>query len=160
MAAISAKYMASSTVDYLCKDGFNLEILQRGCTATLTFDKWHDIRCLRAEFTAKHEKSPIIAHNALVNGAWFGLMTVARYIALSLISWYHCLDPTNRDISGLHCIWHNMVILWNSHTVKQSRWWFCLIQIKHYSTRGPFHFGCAFPIHVHWCRYVCCVCSM
>ena len=38
------------------------------------------------------------------NGAWFGLMTVARYIALSLISRYHCLDPTNRDISGLHCI--------------------------------------------------------
>ena len=31
-------------------------------------------------------------------------MTVARYIALSLISRYHCLDPTNRDISGLHCI--------------------------------------------------------
>ena len=38
-----------------------------------------------------------------MNGAWFGLMTVARYIALSLISRYHCLDPTNRDISGLHC---------------------------------------------------------
>ena len=31
-------------------------------------------------------------------------MTVARYIALSLISRYHCLDPTNRNISGLHCI--------------------------------------------------------
>ena len=31
-------------------------------------------------------------------------MTVARYVALSLISRYHCLDPTNRDISGLHCI--------------------------------------------------------
>ena len=82
------------------------------CTATSTFDKWHDIRCLRAVFTAKKTtwKSPIIAHNALVNGAWFGLMTVARYIALSLISRYHCLDPTNRYISGLHCIgsfiWH------------------------------------------------------
>ena len=31
-------------------------------------------------------------------------MTVARYIALSLISRYHCLDPTNCDILGLHCI--------------------------------------------------------
>ena len=31
-------------------------------------------------------------------------MTDARYIALPLISRYHCLDPTNRDISGLHCI--------------------------------------------------------
>ena len=30
-------------------------------------------------------------------------MTDARYIALPLISRYHCLDPTNRDISGLHC---------------------------------------------------------
>ena len=38
-----------------------------------------------------------------MNGTWFGLITVARYIALSLISRYHCLDPTNRDISGLHC---------------------------------------------------------
>ena len=31
-------------------------------------------------------------------------MTVARYIALSLISRYLSMDPTNRDISGLHCI--------------------------------------------------------
>ena len=30
-----------------------------------------------------------------------------------------------------------MVVLLNSHTVKQSWWQFCLIQIKHYSTRGP-----------------------
>ena len=49
-------------------------------------------------------KGPILAHNALENGAWFWLMTDARYIALPLISRYHCLDPTNRDISGLHCI--------------------------------------------------------
>ena len=32
-------------------------------------------------------------------------MTVARYIALSLISRFHCLDPTNRDISRVHCTW-------------------------------------------------------
>ena len=31
-------------------------------------------------------------------------MTVTRYIALSLISRYLSMDPTNRDISGLHCI--------------------------------------------------------
>ena len=45
--------------------------------------------------------------------------------------------------------WHNMVVLWNSHTVKQSRSRFCLIQIKHYSTRGPI------PLcvpHVHCCK--------
>ena len=39
-----------------------------------------------------------------MNGAWFWLMSVTRYIALSLISQYHCLDPTNRDISRVHCI--------------------------------------------------------
>ena len=49
-------------------------------------------------------KSLIIAHNALENGAWFWLMTVAWYIALPLISRYHCLDPTNRDILRVHCI--------------------------------------------------------
>ena len=38
-------------------------------------------------------------------------MTVARYIALPLISRYHCLDPTNRDISGLHCIWYRSIHL-------------------------------------------------
>ena len=30
-------------------------------------------------------------------------MTVARYIALPLISRYRCLDPTNCAISGVHC---------------------------------------------------------
>ena len=50
-----------------------------------------------------------------MNGAWFGLMTVARYIALSLISRYHCLDPTNRDISGLHCR-NNLPIWYQVHS--------------------------------------------
>ena len=44
-----------------------------------------------------------IVHNALENGVWFWLKTVTRYIALSLISRYHCLDPTSRDISRVHC---------------------------------------------------------
>ena len=47
-------------------------------------------------------------------------------------------------------MWHNMVVLWNSHTVKQSRWWFCLIRIKHYSTIGPIPLWLSVP-HVHWC---------
>ena len=34
----------------------------------------------------------------------FWLMAVARYIALPLISRYLSMDPTNCDISGLHCI--------------------------------------------------------
>ena len=29
------------------------------CTATSNFDKYHYIRCLRAEFTAKHGKAPL-----------------------------------------------------------------------------------------------------
>ena len=41
-----------------------------------------------------------------------------------------------------------MVVLWNSHTVKQSRWRFCLIWIKHYSTRGPIPLWLCVP-HVH-----------
>ena len=48
-------------------------------------------------------------------------------------------------------MWHNMVVLWNSHTVKQSRWRFCLIRIKHYSTIGPIPLWLSVP-HVHWCR--------
>ena len=64
----------------------------------------------------------------------FGLMTVARYIALSLISRYHCLDPTNRDISGLHCIGISIVEIRRSYD--------CLI-----STMG-------FPILVTWHPYI------
>ena len=48
-------------------------------------------------------------------------------------------------------IWHNMVVLWNSHTVKQSRWWFCLIEIRHDSSRGPITLWLC-VLHVHWCR--------
>ena len=44
-----------------------------------------------------------------------------------------------------------MVVLWNSHTVKQSWWRFCLIQIKYSSTRGPIPLWLCVP-HVHWCR--------
>ena len=31
-------------------------------------------------------------------------------------------------------IWYNMVVLWNSHTVKHSRWRFCLIDRSHVTT--------------------------
>ena len=49
-------------------------------------------------------QNPIIAHIALEQGTWCWLLTSAGYIALSLISQYHCLDPNNRDISRVHCI--------------------------------------------------------
>ena len=53
------------------------------------------------------KKKTIITHNAMENGAWFWHMTDARYIALPLLSRYHCLEPTNRDISRVHCTYHN-----------------------------------------------------
>ena len=40
-------------------------------------------------------------------------MAVARYIALPLISRYLSMDPTNRDISGLHCIAWIQVLAWH-----------------------------------------------
>ena len=47
-------------------------------------------------------------------------------------------------------IWHNMVVLWNSHTVKKSRCWFCLIEIRHYISRGPITLLLC-VLRVHWC---------
>ena len=99
---ISAKYMPSSWLFMHRRHQFRNSTM-RFCNATSNFDKCHYIRWLCPEFAAKHAKSLIIAHNALENGAWFWLMTVGRYIALPLISRYHCLDPTNRDISRVHC---------------------------------------------------------
>ena len=35
-----------------------------------------------------------------------------------------------------------LVVLWNSHTVKQSMWWFCLTT----AVESPFHICCAFSM--------------
>ena len=45
------------------------------CNATSDFDKRRCIRCLRAEYTAKHVKAPLSLTNALENGAFVWLMT-------------------------------------------------------------------------------------
>ena len=71
-------------------------------------------------------------------------------------SWIFFYDKVTETLSKIPwatkiSIWHNMVVLWNSHTVKQSRWRFCLFQIKHSSTRGPIPLWLCFP-RVHWCR--------
>ena len=73
------------------------------CNATSNFDKCHDILCLHAEFAAKHTKAPSPLTTRWKTWPGFWLMAVARYIALPLISQYLSMDPTNRDISGLHC---------------------------------------------------------
>ena len=43
------------------------------------------------------------------------------YIGLPLISQYHCLDPTNRDILRVHCIWkvniHGLTQECNKHVI-------------------------------------------
>ena len=91
-------------VDYLCQDGFNSEnlpngfVMQRQILINVIIFVAYVLNLCR-----ETHKGPIIAQNALENGAWFWLMTDARYIALPLISRYHCLDPTNRDISRVHC---------------------------------------------------------
>ena len=50
-------------------------------------------------------KTTIIAHIVPEQGTICWLLTATRYIVLSLISPYHSLDPTIRDISRVHCIW-------------------------------------------------------
>ena len=96
-------------VDYLCTDGFNLEILQCGLSATSTFDKWHDIRCLRAEFTAKHGKAP----SSLTTRWWMepGWAHDSRpiYLALTYIV-VPLLGPHQPQYIGLTLYKHKTVI--------------------------------------------------
>ena len=88
--------MASSW--FLCTDGFNSEILPRGfvmqCQILINVNIF-----VAYELNLPHTKSLL-----LLAMRWkFWLMTDARYISLPLISRYHCLDTTNRDISRVHC---------------------------------------------------------
>ena len=71
----------------------------RFCNATSNFDECQYIHCLRAEFDAKHTKAPLSLTTRWKMEPDFGSGQDARYIALPLISRYHCLDPTNHDIS-------------------------------------------------------------
>ena len=66
--------------------------------------KDHTTLCLHAEFVATHAKPPLSLISRWNKEHDVRLLTAARYIALSLISRCHSLDPTNRDISGVHCI--------------------------------------------------------
>ena len=95
------KYMASSWLIYAQTA---LTSAARFCNATSYFDKCHYIRCLHAGFAAKHTKAPLSLLTRWRMESDFWLMTVALYIALPLTSRYHCLDPTNRDISRVHCV--------------------------------------------------------
>ena len=61
-------------------------------------------------------------------------MTVARYIVLPLISRYHCVDPTNRDIARVHCI---KMLWWKvPFSVIMNIWHFT----RNYQTKGKFAF--------------------
>ena len=82
------------------------------CTATSTFDKWHDIRCLRAEFTAKHGKAPLSLTTRWWMepdlGSWQSPDISRSHLYRGTIAW----TPTNRDISGLHCIVQRQLQAW------------------------------------------------
>ena len=109
MAAISAKYMASSRLF------MHRQLLFGNSTTPLVLQR--QLLISDMIFVAYELNLPLnMEKPLLVNGAWFGLMTVVRYITLSLISRYHCLDPTNRDISGLHCI------SFHSHFASDVQW--------------------------------------
>ena len=56
---------------------------------------------LNLPLNTQRPRSPLTTRWKTWPGFW--LMAVARYIALPLISRYLSMDPTNRDISGLHC---------------------------------------------------------
>ena len=105
--AISAKCMTSSWL-FMHRRPMIFKLYEV-CNATSNLDKYNYIRCLRAESQAKYAKKPIITQNMLKYGTWFWLMTVAWYIALQLTPRYHCLDPTNRDMSRVHCIWNRVI---------------------------------------------------
>ena len=75
------------------------------CYATLNFDERSHYSLSTCWICGYTCKTPIITHIVLEQGTWCWLLTAAWYIALSLISRYLSLDPNNRDISGLHCIY-------------------------------------------------------
>ena len=88
-------------VYHLCTEGDNLEILPRG------FIMQRQI-LINVIFVAYVLNLLLNTQRKMEPG--FRLMTVARYMVLPLISWYHCLDPTVRDILRVHC---------NRTTIKQ-----------------------------------------
>ena len=65
----------------------------------------------------------------------FWLMAVARYIALPLISRYLSMDPTNRDISGLHCIEMAPVVFMGAFLSKK-----CIHYIIFFESLGKFQY--------------------
>ena len=83
--------------------------------AMSNFAKYDYICCLCAESKARNAKPPLSCHNMLKYGTWVHLKTaVAWYSALPLILRYHCLGPTNRDISRVHCTRKMSFRYWNS----------------------------------------------
>ena len=86
---IYAKYMASGCL-FMHRWLWFGNSTTRFCNATPNFDKCHYIRCLCAEFAAKHT-GPITAHKALENLAWIlahdsrPIYRAPTYIAVPLL---------------------------------------------------------------------------
>ena len=121
-------------------------------TAIIFCDLWGNMAMIfKGEFVT-HENRCRMTSLVTQNCHWFDLTWFTlTYIILYIFnesSWTRAALNTEIPSATKISIWHNMVVLWNIHTVKQSRWWFCLIEIKHYYTaiKSPLHCGCAFPM--------------
>ena len=99
---ISAKNMA--LIDYLWTDSFDSEILPCGfvmqCKVFLIHVILFTVYVLNLPLNTQR---PFYRSQCAGKWFWFWFMTDARYIVLPLILWDHCLDPTNGNISRVHC---------------------------------------------------------
>ena len=92
------------------------------CTATSTFDKWHDIRCLRAEFTAKHGKAPLS-------------LTTHRWMEPDLCSWQSPDISRSRLYRGT-ITWTPPTAIYRAYTVVI--WlWHPIMSLGHNELREP-----------------------
>ena len=99
---ISAKYMAFKLIIY-AQTTLIWNSTAQFCNARSNFDKCHYISYIHAEFAAKHTKVPLLFITRWRMESDFGSWQ-SPDISRSHLSRYHCLDPTNHDISRVHCI--------------------------------------------------------
>ena len=102
MTKSSAKYMASSWLFMHRQLRFG-NSTRRFCNAMSNFDKCYYIRCLCAEFAAKHTKAPLslTTHWKMEPdfGLWQSSVISCSHLYRGTIAW----TPTNHDILRGHC---------------------------------------------------------
>ena len=127
------------------------------CTATSTFDKWHDIRCLRAEFTAKHGKAPLS-------------LTTRWWMEPDLGSWQSPAISRSHLYRGT-IAWTPPTAIYRAYTVRARLFGvrplskpvlgYCWLDPKEQTSSAPHHLLLLLPHpHPHYCRppppYRCC----